>query len=264
MNRNEFQTWWRDFSAKFPSVGGWLAKLPDNSRDEQFAIWFSALEKTPLQDAMEVNHLMAIGELDAVGSYDSDREKTGAIVRSECDALRRARQPERQEHWQRDRLKCRTCQDTGFVEVYRPKFLAFCVRLIDQGISLVKYREAGWKGRISQTVICSCEAGEEKIFHGKAEQLPKGLSKARLPDVQRYHSDKFHRVIVTPIPNVDRDTPAEKVCAAAVQRDATDWQAAAEWFSGRRDQWSGAVVYDEFEAWNSGEWESPTVEFRRP
>lgn len=269
MTPTECNRWWEDFQAKYPSAGAWANKLTEIQWREIFSAWITVLEKTSLADALEVNRLMRTGEIPEVGSFDHERERIGHCVCSEAIALVRKRTPRvvRPDDWEHDRVKCRHCRDTGYVEVYRPKFLRFVLHLLNEGLSVANYREHGWRwGRITQCVICSCEAGEEKIFHGKPNDKPREVSKTRLPGVPRFNAERFYRVVLPCDPQIDRSREPAELVAEARSRDAAAWTQAAEWFAGVLEGLQ--PDYPEFEEWNdrksASSGEPVNVDFKRP
>lgn len=266
MNLQECNRWWSDYQAKYPSAGKWASTLTEIQWREIFAAWVTVLEKTVLADALEVNRLMRTGEIPEVGTFDSDRERIGHCVCSEAMALVRKRQPQRvrpPDDWEHDRAKCRHCRDTGLVEVYRPKFLRFVLHLVNEGLEVASFRQHGFRGRITQCLICSCEAGEEKIFHGVKEQHPQNLSKMRVPGVPRFSEERFYRVVLPFDPHIDRNREPAELVAEGRQRDAAAWTKAAEWFGEMLEGLQPA--YPEFEEFNArGTGPAPQLEFKRP
>ncbi len=81
MNQQEFVTWWNDYAGRFPSTAIWVRNLGEEPAKSLLLTWAEVLADTPLRDALRVNRAMAKGELEPVGSYDSQREKTALCVR---------------------------------------------------------------------------------------------------------------------------------------------------------------------------------------
>lgn len=99
MNAQQFESWWLDYAAKFPSVAVWLEKLAeklgDSAADGQLSIWRETLAEVPLRDALRISHAMAVGDLEPIGTYDSDRESTARIIKRAWLATRPAEKKRR-------------------------------------------------------------------------------------------------------------------------------------------------------------------------
>lgn len=89
MNRDEFNKWWRDYAERFPSTAKWIKSLDEAGTRAMLLNWSAVLTPVELADALQINASMAAGELEPVGTYDSDRERTAATVRRA--ALHRSR-----------------------------------------------------------------------------------------------------------------------------------------------------------------------------
>lgn len=254
MTPSEFDRWWDDYQRKFPSVLSWLHSLPEDYQREQFAVWRLVLGPVTLADALMVNRLMATGEVEAVGNFPSDREKTAQVVRSECEAMERMRKPRKQEDWETERYRCPDCRDTGYVEIFRAAWLRFLANLGGIPASFPDAHKAGWRGgRPTAMALCGCAAGDALIYRGQAEKAPPALPRFRVntPDHFRYAPERCYR------PAPGRDFSSD------------EWAAAVEWWFDRQDRRTGEVQYDEFEAWNAAPSDVPpkrqtTVEFKRP
>lgn len=93
MTQNEFRTWWADYCGKFPSVAAWFERLGEDAGGKLIQTWVQVLADTPLRGALQVNHAMAMGDLEPVGSYDSERERTAVFIRRAAKARHDAAQP---------------------------------------------------------------------------------------------------------------------------------------------------------------------------
>jgi len=93
MTPNEFSDWWRDYAAKFPSVAKWLERLGPDGTAAQLALWRDVLAKTPFRAALKVSHAMAHGDLEPVGHWDADRERTAVTVKRAAARMIEARTP---------------------------------------------------------------------------------------------------------------------------------------------------------------------------
>jgi hypothetical protein len=250
MTKTECNQWWQDFQAKFPSVGKWAATLTEIQWREVFAAWEESLSSVRLADALEVNRLMRSGVIAEVGTFDSDREKIGFVVRSEADNLARSRRPKIPDDWEHDRVKCVHCRDTGLVECFKPTWHLCLAAQSEIPASFKDARDAGWKGgRPTKMVFCSCPAGDALIWRGPIEKKPAHVSKSRVVatgdrEPPRYNADAFYRVHGNDL-------------------NPSEWSKAVAWFCERGEAATGQRVYDEFEAWND---QPPreTVEFKRP
>lgn len=83
MTTAEFDRWFDDLTARFPSVDTWLAKFAPEASDKLRMLrnWCVSLDDVSLPDAVEVNRLMQSGELPWVGEYESDKERLPRHVR---------------------------------------------------------------------------------------------------------------------------------------------------------------------------------------
>lgn len=107
MDRNEFRRWLSAHMGRLPSVGHWLAELPDEAKAAQVAQWEEDLLEVSADDAAEVSRRMHSGALDPPPKWDMER--TGMFVRRAAEriAAGRNRQKAPQHRPRRARgLKC--------------------------------------------------------------------------------------------------------------------------------------------------------------
>lgn len=141
MNDPDFTKWWSDFTQRFPSMFRWFDGLSDGPEGQAFQKREGAkiLRDVKYDDACEVNRLMqsAKGEYNngrwrgsefpPIGTYDSQRERWAAHVRTLVWDLHRSRTPtiKVEDHrGSRPRTEdsansaCSRCADTGKVFVW--------------------------------------------------------------------------------------------------------------------------------------------------
>lgn len=107
MTQPEFNQWWQDHTTRFPSTAAWFARLQAvdsnvTQAEHQRRVlrtWYDVLRDVPLADALDVNARMQRGELEAIGGFDSEKEKTPNVVRRSARDLAFARE-ERMKHRQ--------------------------------------------------------------------------------------------------------------------------------------------------------------------
>lgn len=136
MTQSEFNQWWQDLSVRFPSTAAWFAKLlPIDSTTSQpehqrrlLRTWFDVLRDVPLADALDVNARMQRGDLEAIGPFDSDKEKTPNAVRRHAKELAFQRE---------ERIKRRPGESYERVRDNFPagKILRRIIELRDKGVS---------------------------------------------------------------------------------------------------------------------------------
>lgn len=136
MTQSEFNQWWQDYAVRFPSTASWFARVQSvdpnvNQVEHQRRIlrtWFDVLKDAPLADALEVNARMQRGDLEAIGGFDTDKEKTPNVVRREAKQIA----------WEREeRLKHRQGESYARVVDNFPagKILRRIIELRDRGVS---------------------------------------------------------------------------------------------------------------------------------
>lgn len=92
MTKDEFRQWWRDFAGRFPSINEWLVKLGTDVAQSQLEAWLEALANTDLRDALEVSREMSLGKCEPIGSFSSERERTGVYIARAAQRLRERRE----------------------------------------------------------------------------------------------------------------------------------------------------------------------------
>lgn len=81
MTGPQFESWLRDYAAKFPSILKWLEGLGEAGDLAMRQLWFETLSDVDFRDAMRISLAMAKGELERVGSFDHEREQTAVVIR---------------------------------------------------------------------------------------------------------------------------------------------------------------------------------------
>jgi hypothetical protein len=95
MTTTEFDRWYEDLTARFPSVETWLEKHAPDAGDKRRMLrnWCVALDDVPLADAIEANRAMQAGDLPWVGDYDSDKERLPRHLRGLTRQMASDRRP---------------------------------------------------------------------------------------------------------------------------------------------------------------------------
>jgi len=81
MKNDEFMIWWSDYCEKFPSVLKYIERLGTKAGKALLRTWADALKGTPIRHALIVNKAMSVGDLEPVGNYDNERERTAVIIK---------------------------------------------------------------------------------------------------------------------------------------------------------------------------------------
>lgn len=94
MTQKEFNQWWSDLTTRFPSIAGWFTRLqpvdgvsqPEHQK-RVLRTWYDVLQDVLLADALEVSQRMQRGDLEQIGGFDSDKERTPNIIRHHARAI---------------------------------------------------------------------------------------------------------------------------------------------------------------------------------
>lgn len=162
MNSSEFAEWWTDYVGKFPSVAKWLGALGVERGEALLRLWAEVLEPVSLADALEVNRRIAHGELEPIGTYDSQRERTAVVVKQYASRIKRAALVQRiaslraPSTGREETYRCHLCRDTGLARVWHSATVAAVMR--DR--AAIQDR----RNRMAMMVPCSCELGDGRIW----------------------------------------------------------------------------------------------------
>ena len=179
MNEREFSTWWTDYATKFPSTSRWINDLGSKLGKAQLDLWREILAETPLRAALKVNQAMAHGDLEVVGHWDADRERTAVVIKRQVRA--RLVAGERREASQKllrreDANQCVDCRDTGYVDVWHH----VCISAVRNG--------EPYHGR-TMVVPCDCPLGLAKCWTSD-EPPPRGW-RGPIGESSVFHPDRF-------------------------------------------------------------------------
>lgn len=177
----DFKDWHAYHQSLFPSVTGWMSKLPQvtgpNGEPSQQAItaaWARILSDVDLKFAKQASDLLAKGQEEFHDrSFDCHPRTVRTIAMKLAGTQRRAQAAQQRSLDGEELFDCGFCRDTGIVEVYVPKFLEWAVdafadvppppagqRLSWQRHPLLKERPTGLP--FSCAIACTCSRGGPK------------------------------------------------------------------------------------------------------
>ena len=175
MTPSEFNAWFREHTAAFPSIGAWIDKMPADQQQGLMRVWRNVLADVPLSEAKEATLRIARGDDEPPRMFDD----TPKAIRIHANRLRFAASVAAPVYvGGRRKVTCKRCEDRGYVSVWHPALCEHLYRTVpgEEPITLAVLREQSWwlewhrSGRPKTwAVLCDCAAGE-RIAEAKRER----------------------------------------------------------------------------------------------
>jgi hypothetical protein len=160
MSPDEFRLWYKTHRASFPEIDSWLSRQPN--RQEVLESWRATLAQIDFSDACSVSEQMGFGEISAPRVFgDTARQVRRAARELVAQRMHAAQRTRRIVDGLRT-VRCRDCEDDGYVLCWHPRSVAYARHHRASGPKFKSY---------TVLVVCACEAGNERLKQRWAQEV---------------------------------------------------------------------------------------------
>lgn len=182
MNRDEFDQFFKDHTARYPGFHTWMqTKVPD--QEGTYARWVEVMRFAELEDAKTASAKMYESQ-DEPRGYEKHWPQLAAMARK----IRTARSFHERERSRmvddQETYRCLQCRDVGVLWVWSPASVNFASRKHENpSYPAGAAKDLGETGSLYQCVVaCNCAAGKDRqrclgvVEYDKNEHLPVGMN----------------------------------------------------------------------------------------